>query len=95
MLLTEILLDVTDEEIYYVAKDAHRKATKGILWVFLVLFFGGILVLVAILAFFFVVLVELLADILNILFLHVLTLWERLDLETPCYNYTNIFVQPT
>lgn len=39
MLLTEILLDVTDEEIYYVAKDAHRKATKGILWVFLVLFF--------------------------------------------------------
>ncbi|EPY74761.1 hexaprenyldihydroxybenzoate methyltransferase, mitochondrial [Camelus ferus] len=29
MLLTEILLDVTDEEIYYVAKDAHRKATKG------------------------------------------------------------------
>lgn len=38
MLLTEILLDVTDEEIYYVAKDAHRKATKGTLWVFLVLF---------------------------------------------------------
>ena len=29
MLLTEILLDVTDEEIYYVAKDAHRKATKA------------------------------------------------------------------
>lgn len=41
MLLTEILLDVTDEEIYYVAKDAHRKATKGILWVFLALFFWG------------------------------------------------------
>lgn len=41
MLLTEILLDVTDEEIYYVAKDAHRKATKGILWVFLALFFRG------------------------------------------------------
>ncbi|XP_006881299.1 PREDICTED: arginine/serine-rich protein PNISR [Elephantulus edwardii] len=29
MLLTEILLDVTDEEIYYIAKDAHRKATKA------------------------------------------------------------------
>lgn len=29
MLLTEILLDVTNEEIYYVAKDVHRKATKG------------------------------------------------------------------
>lgn len=41
MLLTEILLDVTDEEIYYVAKDAHRKATKGILGVFLVFFFWG------------------------------------------------------
>lgn len=41
MLLTEILLDVTDEEIYYIAKDAHRKATKGILWVFLTLFFWG------------------------------------------------------
>ena len=61
MLLTEILLDVTDEEIYYIAKDAHRKATKGILWVFLVLFFWGSLVLVATLDF-FVVLVELLAD---------------------------------
>lgn len=31
MLLTEILLDVTNEEIYYVAKDVHRKATKGML----------------------------------------------------------------
>lgn len=30
MLLTEILLDVTNEEIYYVAKDVHRKATKGV-----------------------------------------------------------------
>jgi hypothetical protein len=40
MLLTEILLDVTDEEIYYVAKDAHRKATKGILWVFWFCFYG-------------------------------------------------------
>lgn len=29
MLLTEILLDVTNEEIYYVAKDVHRKTTKG------------------------------------------------------------------
>ncbi|KYO40044.1 arginine/serine-rich protein PNISR [Alligator mississippiensis] len=29
MLLTEILLDVTNEEIYYVAKDVHRKATKA------------------------------------------------------------------
>uniref|UniRef100_A0A2D4IIV2 PNN-interacting serine/arginine-rich protein n=1 Tax=Micrurus lemniscatus lemniscatus TaxID=129467 RepID=A0A2D4IIV2_MICLE len=28
-LLTEILLDVTNEEIYYVAKDVHRKAIKG------------------------------------------------------------------
>lgn len=61
MLLTEILVDVTDEEIYYIAKDAHRKATKGILWVFLVFFFWGSLVLVATLDF-FVVLVELLAD---------------------------------
>lgn len=41
MLLTEILLDVTDEEIYYVAKDAHRKATKGTLWVFLFLLLQG------------------------------------------------------
>lgn len=41
MLLTEILLDVTDEEIYYIAKDVHRKATKGILWMFLVFFFWG------------------------------------------------------
>lgn len=52
MLLTEILLDVTDEEIYYVAKDAHRKATKGIYcgcsWFG---FSGGVLVLVAILDF--------------------------------------------
>lgn len=31
MLLTEILLDVTNEEIYYVAKDVHRKAIKGML----------------------------------------------------------------
>lgn len=31
MLLTEILLDVTNEEIYYVAKDVHRKAIKGTL----------------------------------------------------------------
>lgn len=61
MLLTEILLDVTDEEIYYIAKDAHRKATKGILWVSLVFFIWGSLVLVATLDF-FVVLVELLAD---------------------------------
>ncbi|XP_044283366.1 arginine/serine-rich protein PNISR isoform X1 [Varanus komodoensis] len=29
MLLTEILLDVTNEEIYYVAKDVHRKAIKA------------------------------------------------------------------
>lgn len=38
MLLTEILLDVTNEEIYYVAKDVHRKATKG-MPVLLFLFF--------------------------------------------------------
>lgn len=31
MLLTEILLDVTNEEIYYVAKEVHRKAIKGML----------------------------------------------------------------
>lgn len=31
MLLTEILLDVTNEEIYHVAKDVHRKAIKGML----------------------------------------------------------------
>lgn len=36
MMLTEILLDVTNEEIYYVAKDVHRKATKGTLILFLV-----------------------------------------------------------
>lgn len=29
MLLTEVLLEVTNEEIYYVAREAHRKATKG------------------------------------------------------------------
>lgn len=29
MLLTEILLDVTNEEIYSIAKETHRKATKG------------------------------------------------------------------
>lgn len=29
MLLTEILLDVTNEEIYNIAKETHRKATKG------------------------------------------------------------------
>lgn len=34
MLLTEILLDVTNEEIYYVAKDVHRKAIKGTLMLF-------------------------------------------------------------
>lgn len=34
MMLTEILLDVTNEEIYYVAKDVHRKATKGMLILF-------------------------------------------------------------
>lgn len=37
MLLTEILLDVTNEEIYYVAKDVHRKATKGILYFYFLL----------------------------------------------------------
>lgn len=52
MLLTEILLDVTDEEIYYVAKDAHRKATKGICGCSWFCFSGGVLVLVAILDFF-------------------------------------------
>ncbi|XP_059839151.1 arginine/serine-rich protein PNISR isoform X3 [Hypanus sabinus] len=30
MLLTEVLLEVTNEEIYYVAREAHRKATKGL-----------------------------------------------------------------
>lgn len=30
-LLTEILLEVTNEEIRHVAKDAHRKATRGLL----------------------------------------------------------------
>lgn len=29
MLLTEILLDITVEEIYYIAKDAHWKATEA------------------------------------------------------------------
>lgn len=29
MLLTEILLDVTNDEIYNIAKETHRKATKG------------------------------------------------------------------
>lgn len=33
-LLTEILLEVTNEEILHVAKETHRKATRG-----LVLFF--------------------------------------------------------
>lgn len=39
MMLTEILLDVTNEEIYYVAKDVHRKATKGTLILFFFSFF--------------------------------------------------------
>lgn len=45
MLLTEILLDVTNEEIYYVAKDVHRKATKGmpVLCLFLIFFFKFLL----------------------------------------------------
>lgn len=30
-LLTEILLEVTNEEIQHVAKEAHRKATRGLL----------------------------------------------------------------
>lgn len=30
-LLTEVLLEVTNEEIIQVAKEAHRKATKGLL----------------------------------------------------------------
>lgn len=30
-LLTEILLEVTNEEILHVAKEAHRKATRGLL----------------------------------------------------------------
>lgn len=29
-LLTEVLLEVTNEEIYQVAKETHRKATKGL-----------------------------------------------------------------
>lgn len=28
-LLTEVLLEVTTEEIYQVAREVHRKATKG------------------------------------------------------------------
>lgn len=36
-LLTEILLEVTNEEIRHVAKDAHRKATRGLLVTFMVL----------------------------------------------------------
>lgn len=39
MLLTEILLDVTNEEIYYVAKDVHRKAIKGMFRVLIGLLF--------------------------------------------------------
>lgn len=61
MLLTEILLDVTDEEIYYVAKDAHRKATKGISWMFLVLFLWGCFDFGGCFGLFFVILVVLLA----------------------------------
>lgn len=72
MLLTEILLDVTDEEIYYIAKDAHRKATKGILWMFLVLF-SGVLILVTISDSFCGPCWIIIRD-LNILLLHVLTL---------------------
>ena len=30
-LLTEVLLEVTNEEILQVAKETHRKATKGVL----------------------------------------------------------------
>lgn len=30
-LLTEVLLEVTNEEIFLVAKETHRKATKGLL----------------------------------------------------------------
>ncbi|XP_067840876.1 arginine/serine-rich protein PNISR isoform X2 [Heptranchias perlo] len=30
MLLTEVLLEVTNEEIYYVAREVHRKATKAV-----------------------------------------------------------------
>lgn len=30
-LLTEILLEVTNEEILHVAKETHRKATRGLL----------------------------------------------------------------
>lgn len=30
-LLTEVLLEVTNEEIFQVAKETHRKATKGLL----------------------------------------------------------------
>lgn len=33
-LLTEILLEVTNEEILHVAKEAHRKATRGLLFLF-------------------------------------------------------------
>lgn len=33
-LLTEILLEVTNEEIVHVAKEAHRKATRGLLLTF-------------------------------------------------------------
>lgn len=29
-LLTEVLLEVTNEEILHVAKETHRKATKGV-----------------------------------------------------------------
>lgn len=36
-LLTEILLEVTNEEIQQVAKEAHRKATRGLLLSFPVL----------------------------------------------------------
>lgn len=33
-LLTEILLEVTNEEILHVAKETHRKATRGLLLIF-------------------------------------------------------------
>lgn len=44
-LLTEILLDVTNEEIYYVAKDVHRKATKGMRVLFLFCFVSSVNIL--------------------------------------------------
>lgn len=33
-LLTEILLEVTNEEIQHVAKEVHRKATRGLILTF-------------------------------------------------------------